>query len=145
MIISWIWVLKSYPFVLLRMDNYNLLGGEAVARFCWSPGVGTPSRFHQILIKIKWLKKPIHISRNSGKLHKVYFMHLQCLQVGQLEILLKSVATFFCHLLSPTTIYLGHIHVKWILNLPLKSLAKQVYMQSKLGDNIALYIVTAVK
>ncbi len=42
-------------------------------------------------------------------------------------------------------IYLGQIHVKWILNFPLKSLAKQVYMQSKLGDSTASYIVNAVK
>ncbi len=38
---------------------------------------------------------------------------------------------------NPITIYLGHVHVKWILHLPLKSLAKQVYMQSKLGENNA--------
>ncbi len=45
----------------------------------------------------------------------------------------------------PITIYLGHIDVKWISNLPLKSLAKQVYMQNKLGDSTASYIVNAVK
>ncbi len=46
---------------------------------------------------------------------------------------------------NPITIYLGHTHVKWILNLPLKSLAKQVYMQCKLGDSTVSYIVNAVK
>ncbi len=39
-------------------------------------------------------------------------VHLPCLQVGQLGILLKSVATFFCHLLNPITLYLGHISGK---------------------------------
>ncbi len=72
-------------------------------------------------------------------------MHFLCLHVGQLEILLKSVSIIFCQLLNPITIYLGHVHVKWILNLPLKSFAKQVYMQSKLGDSTASYIVTDVK
>ncbi len=46
---------------------------------------------------------------------------------------------------NPITIYLGQVHVKSILNLPLKSLAKQVYVQSKLGDITASYIVNAVK
>ncbi len=46
---------------------------------------------------------------------------------------------------NPITIYLGHIHVNWLLYLPLKSLAKQVYMQSKLDDSTASYIVNAVK
>ncbi len=31
------------------------------------------------------------------------------------------------------------------LNLPLKSLAKQVYMQSKLGDSTASYIVNNIR
>ncbi len=78
------------------------------------------------------------------ELHHLQFMHLPCLHFGQLGILLKSVATFLCHLLK-ITIYFGHIHVKCILYLPLKSLAKQVYMQSKLGDSTALYIINAVK
>ncbi len=79
------------------------------------------------------------------ELHHLQFMHLPCLYVGQLGILLKSVATFFCHLLNPITISLGHIHVKWILNVPMKSQAKQVYKQSKLDDSTASYIMTAVK
>ncbi len=31
------------------------------------------------------------------ELHHLQLMHLPCLQVGQLGILLKSVAIFFCH------------------------------------------------
>ncbi len=47
---------------------------------------------------------------------------------------------------NPITIYLGHIHVKWILKFATEiSLAKQVYMQSKLGDTSVSYIVNAVK
>ncbi len=46
---------------------------------------------------------------------------------------------------NPITIYLGDVHVKRILNLALNSLAKQVYMQNKLGDSTASYIVNAVK
>ncbi len=46
------------------------------------------------------------------ELHHLQFGHLPCLQVGQLGILLKSVATFFCHLLNPITLYLCHISGK---------------------------------
>ncbi len=46
---------------------------------------------------------------------------------------------------NPITIYLGHIQIKRILNLPLKSLAKQMYMKRKLGDSTTSYIVNAVK
>ncbi len=46
---------------------------------------------------------------------------------------------------NPITIYLGHVHAKWILNLALKELAQEVYMQCKLGDSTASYIVYAVQ
>ncbi len=82
--------------------------------------------------------------RNSVEQHHLQFVHLPCLRDGQWGILLKSVAAFLCHLLNPITVYLGYIHVKWILNLPLKSLAKEVYMLSKLGDSTASYILNVV-
>ncbi len=73
-------------------------------------------------------------------------MHLPCLQVGQLGMNSTKISGnfFLPPIKNPIIIYLGHVHVKWILNLPLKSLAKQVYMQSKLGDSTASYLVTAV-
>ncbi len=52
---------------------------------------------------------------------------------------------FLLPIKNPITIYLGHVHVKWILILPLKSLVKQVYMQSKLGESTASYLIIAVK
>ncbi len=83
---------------------------------------------------------------NYVELHHLQFMHLTCLHFGQLGILLKSVATFFLPpIKNPNTIYLGHVHIKWTLHLTLKSLAKQVYMQSNIGDSTASYIVNAVK
>ncbi len=63
----------------------------------------------------------------------------------KVRIFTKISGNYFLHSIkNPITIYLGQIHVKLILNLPLKSLTKHVYTQNKLGDSTVSYIVNGV-
>ncbi len=76
------------------------------------------------------------------ELHHLQFMHLQCLQVGELGILLKSVATFFCHLLNQSNHY-----IYWTrpCKMNIKFATEITGQTSKPGDSTASYIVNAVK